>query len=139
MERLSLAPLSEHTSSRQLSPLWDRSVLADLLHIESVWAVFVTNGLGEPLFHQQHKDMSHKTTAVLDVLTATLARSGAHLEFGDLRYSVLMFGEGLVVARHGCSEQSAFVLASPDANLGQLLAHVRKLQAQDLSISGGPS
>lgn len=137
VERLSLSPLSEQIPSHRLSTLWDPSVIADLLHIETVWAVLVTNGSGEQLFHQQRKDGPRASARVLDVLTATLARSGTHLGLGDPRFSVMMFAEGLIVARHGGSEQSAFVFASPDANLGQLLAHVRRVYPQDNSVSGG--
>lgn len=112
---------------REFDGAWDTALLTNLLHLEYVWAVVLTTGTGELVHSQQRRDLPAHCPDLLDLVSGALANAGERLELGQLRVTVFMFSGGLVVGRHTESGASAFVLASPEANLGQLLAHIRRV------------
>ena len=114
-------------ANRELSGTWDLELLANLLHIENVWCVAITSGTGELLYSQQRRELPARCPELLDLTTGVIANAGERLHVGQLRFTMFMFGGALVVGRRSDSGASAFVLASPEANLGQLLAQIRRV------------
>lgn len=113
--------------NHELEGAWDAALLAHLLHAENVWGVLITNGAGEIAYSERSRDFPANCPDLLDLTTGAIAHSGERLQVGRLRFTVFMFSGALVVGRHSETGASAFVLASPDANLGQILAQIRKV------------
>lgn len=114
-------------SEREFDGAWDTTLLANLLHLEYVWAVALTTGSGELAYAQQRRDLPARYPDVLDLISGAITNAGERLQLGQLRVTVFMFSGAVVVGRHTESGTAAFVLASPEANLGQLLAHIRRV------------
>lgn len=124
---------------RELDGGWDAALLAHLLHVEHVWGVLVTNGAGEIVYSELQRELPAQCADLLDLAGGAVAQSGERLQAGHLRFTVFMFSGALVVGRHSETGACAFVLASPEANLGQLLAHIRKLHLGSESWGEGQS
>jgi hypothetical protein len=127
VELLSTYPRTTPSLGPELDGVWDTTLLAHLLHAENVWGVLITNGAGEIVYSEQSRELPANCPDLLDVTTGAVAHSGERLQLGRLKFTVFMFSGALVVGRHTEKGASAFVLASPEANLGQLLAHIRKV------------
>lgn len=106
---------------------WDSAVLSRLLHVENVWGVLITNGAGEIVYSELQRELPANCPDLLDLVAGSIAHSGQGLHLGSLRFTVFMFSGALVVGRHTDKGASAFILAAPEANLGQLLAQIRKV------------
>lgn len=113
--------------SHELEGAWDSALLSHLLHVENVWGVLITNGAGEIVYSELQRALPDNCPDLLDLTASAVSHSGDRLQVGRLRFTVFMFSGALVVGRHTESGASAFILASPEANLGQLLAHIRKV------------
>jgi predicted regulator of Ras-like GTPase activity (Roadblock/LC7/MglB family) len=113
--------------NRELEGAWDSALLSHLLHVENVWGVLITSGAGEIVYSELQRELPPHCPDLLDMVAGAIAHSGERLQVGNLRFTVFMFSGTLVVGRHTESGASAFILASPEANLGQLLAQIRKV------------
>lgn len=105
----------------------DAALLSQVLRLENVWGVLITGGAGEIVYSELQRELPANCPDLLDLTTGAIAHSGEQLQAGRLRFTVFMFSGALVVGRHSETGCSAFVLAAPEANLGQLLAHIRRL------------
>jgi hypothetical protein len=110
------------------APEWNATVVADILGFEYARAVIFTDGQGRVLFCGGSRETAADTAEALDVALSALAQGGQALGMGELDVSVWLYRSGTVVA--ACSGGlRAVVLARANANLAQLLSHIRRIFA----------
>ncbi len=121
---------SRRTSSitqRAVIPDWDASVVADILGFEYARAVLFTDGNGKILFRGGVEEVTNELAETAEIALSAVGQAGPLLSMGELDISVLLYRRGTLVAASSPSGLRAIVLAQANANLGQLLSHVRRI------------
>jgi hypothetical protein len=120
-------------AAQALAPLdWDPDAVDALARADNVWIVQVTDGRGHSVrqvCRREGYEGASEVSASLDVALHAVATCGERLHFGELELSAQIFSGGLLVAARGPSGAAVSALASPHANLGQLLNHLRRILA----------
>jgi|GEM_PF-3059776 len=108
---------------------WNASVVADILGFEYARAVIFTDSHGKLLFSGGSLQASAETSEMADIALAALSQGAQSLGMGELETSIWLCRQGTVVSTTAASGVRAVVLAQPNANLAQLLSHVRRVFA----------
>jgi hypothetical protein len=120
--------ISQRPPAATTAPEWNASVVADILGFEYARAVLFTDGQGKLLFSGGNLQASVDFAELADVALAALNQAGQGLNLGDLETSIWLCRNGTVVSTTANGIR-AVVLAQPNANLAQLLSHVRRVFA----------
>jgi predicted regulator of Ras-like GTPase activity (Roadblock/LC7/MglB family) len=110
-------------------PPWDEKVLTDLTELAYTRAVVFTDGIGRVLHRATRSDMPTRVGEIVDIASGGLFQMGSQLGLGSPSVCVCTFQSGVVILARSEAARVA-VLADENANLGQLLNHVRKLFPQ---------
>ncbi|MFT3927607.1 MAG: hypothetical protein QM778_34065 [Myxococcales bacterium] len=111
------------------TPEWNTSVVADILGFEYARAVLFTDGQGKLLFSGGSLQATVELAEAADIALAALNQGSQALNFGELDTSIWLCRQGTVVSTSSSQGVRALVLAQPNANLAQLLSHVRRVFA----------
>jgi predicted regulator of Ras-like GTPase activity (Roadblock/LC7/MglB family) len=107
-------------------PPWDEKVLTDLTDLAYTRAVVFTDGIGRVLYRVTRSDPPKRIGEVVDIASGGLSQMGSQLGLGTPGVCVCTFQSGVVILARSDSARVA-VLADENANLGQLLNHVRQI------------
>jgi hypothetical protein len=120
--------ISQRPPAALPTPDWNAGVVADILGFEYARAVFFTDGQGKLLFSGGSLQASADFVEAADVALAALNHGGHALNLGELETSIWLCRQGTVVSTTANGIR-AVVLAQANANLAQLLSHVRRVFA----------
>ena len=120
---------NERTGERQTSLRWDVAAVEALASVDHVWSVQITDGRGNLVERAGRRETPAVASVAIDLAMHAMAQCGAQLKLGDAGILAQVFAGGLLVAIRVQDGATVSVMASSQANLGQLLIHVRKLSA----------
>jgi len=109
--------------------VWDATEFDALAAVDYVWFVEVTDGRGHSLRRSGRREATAAASVAIDTAMHAMSQCGAHLQIGDLGVSAQIFSGGLLVTSRFQNSATLVALASPQANLGQVLNHVRRIGA----------
>jgi predicted regulator of Ras-like GTPase activity (Roadblock/LC7/MglB family) len=113
-------------SANPNSELWSENILSDLLALQYVRAVALTNGKGRAL-QLNHRRAAPATLAKMaDLALAALTQAGSALNIGEVEVNACVYQDGVLLLAGGGPVRAA-VLADAGANLGTLLNQVRRI------------
>lgn len=107
---------------------WNGNVVADILGFEYARAVMFTDCHGKLLFCGGSLQATIDLAEAADVAFSAMNQGSQALGIGDLETSIWLCRQGTVVSTTSNGIR-AVVLAQPNANLAQLLSHVRRVFA----------
>ena len=107
---------------------WDDRVVAEILEDGYTQAVVVTDRSGGVVAWHGRERSRASAGQRLDVLLAGLGHGGQELELGTLRLAAVLYSGGTLVTASD-ARYHFVLLAGPDANLGRLFSHARRLCA----------
>jgi hypothetical protein len=107
-------------------PEWDVEVMRDIVATEHTEAIVVTDRNGRVLEAEVRRDVPAALGTLLEASVAALATVGDRFNFGEMRLAASLHDAGTLVCGR-TPRHSVFILASPKANLGQLIAQARRV------------
>lgn len=107
---------------------WNASVVADILGFEYARSVMFTDCHGKLLFSGGSLQATVDLAEAADIAFAAVNQGSHALNLGELETSIWLCRQGTVVSTTSNGIR-AVVLAQANANLAQLLSHVRRVFA----------
>ena len=100
--------------------------MRDIVATEHTEAIVVTDRNGRVLDAQVRREVPAALGTLLEASVAAMATAGEHFSLGEMRLAASMHDAGTLVCGR-TPRHSVFILASPKANLGQLIGQARRV------------
>ena len=113
-------------SEMRMHSAWDPRALEDVVQSSCTEAVVVTDKNGRVVYSELRRETPADLGALAELAFAQLARAGDKLGMGSLEVAASLHEKGLLVCG-GTAAHTVLVLASPEANLGQILHTLRRM------------
>jgi hypothetical protein len=107
-------------------PEWDIEAMRDIVATEHTEAIVVTDRNGRVLDAQARRELPAELGALLEASVAAMAAAGEHFSLGEMRLAASQHDGGTLVCGR-TRRHSVFILATPKANLGQLIGQARRV------------
>ena len=107
-------------------PEWDVEAMRDIVATEHTEAIVVTDRNGRVLDAQVRREVPAALGTLLEASVAAMATAGEHFSLGEMRLAASLHDAGTLVCGR-TPRHSVFILASPKANLGQLIGQARRV------------
>lgn len=105
---------------------WDAQAAREIVAAGQTEAVVITDRNGRVLLSELRRELPEPLGVVLEAALSCHAAAGQQLRLGTVRLTASVHDGGTLVCGR-TAEYSVFLVASPRANLGQLVALARRI------------